>query len=63
MRDSRRSLGQRGLIRQQGRREVFVRGYIELLALERDVAEQRVRVDLDLRIASIGLRAGRASRE
>ncbi len=63
MRDSRRALGERGLIGQQGGREVFVRGRVELLALERDVAEQRVRVDLDLRVASIGLRAGCAGRE
>ena len=61
MRDARRALGERRLFRQQCGREELVRRGLELLALERDLAEQRVRVDLDLRVAAVRRRGGRAA--
>jgi hypothetical protein len=65
VREARRALRGAGLLREHRRGEKLARGRSAVLALERDVAEQQMRVDLDLglRMDAVGRRCGRTGRQ
>ena len=51
--DASRTLGRSRLVGEHGRGEKLARGGLQVLALERDVAEQQVRVHVDLGVGAI----------
>ena len=58
--DASRTLGRSRLVGEHGRGEKLARGGLQVLALERDVAEQQVRIHVDLGVGAIDRGCARA---